>query len=344
MNSGKRMIEQHLRRASSGWSIGIFGAIAEFVYDADEPLQFHDASAKSAIVTERGAIAIADSAAAKPIAFETLATCTHDWSQSVAFCLLEADAAMPARDTLTELGPDTQALRDGADGDLLFDMGMGTAYLQFCIRTAEPELIKTLRAEQGRSLFDPHNSAMANIVASSPNRVALSRMGRVEVYQPIPAADGSGQTPLGPHTHVLPKLLKSKRTHAATSPIPEGLVPCLTLYPDHPTYDKLGRGKPFDQAAFDEFQELLNEHGHQDFVTAKARTNAALLAGDDPAAFVAGPSKWHRNATRIALRQAAYLNTQRAGLDEWLRCFEPGSDEPIEIMPGEGPAGEALQH
>ena len=344
MTTGDKVIEQHLKRTSSGWSIGVFGAIAEFVYDADEATEFHSVGGRSGIVTKRGGIAIGNVSQTELVAFETLATCTHDWSQSVAFCLSQEAANMPARKVLTELGPDKNALRKGADTHLLFDMGMDSPYLQFCVRTGEEQLIERLRAAEGRSIFDPPNPIMANIVEYSPNRIAVSCLGRVEVYQPIPAADGTGQTPLGPHTHVLPQLLKSKRTHAATSPIPEGLVPCLMLYPEHPTYDKLGREKPFDRGAFDAFQILLQEHGNDDFVTTKARTAAALEAGSDPVTFEAGPSKWHRNAARIALRQAAYLNDQCGSLDDWLRCFENGSDTAAGIMPGEGPAGEALQH
>ncbi len=46
--------------------------------------------------------------------------------------------------------------------------------------------------------------AMAMILAANPHRVFLSRLGRIEVYQPIPPP--SGKSPQGPHTHVLPQL------------------------------------------------------------------------------------------------------------------------------------------
>jgi hypothetical protein len=34
----------------------------------------------------------------------------------------------------------------------------------------------------------------------SPTRVILSKLGRIEIYQPI----GKEKTPHGPHTHLLP--------------------------------------------------------------------------------------------------------------------------------------------
>ena len=44
---------------------------------------------------------------------------------------------------------------------------------------------------------------MAVILAASPHRVFVSRVGRIEVFQAIPSANG--KSPEGPHTHVLPK-------------------------------------------------------------------------------------------------------------------------------------------
>ena len=84
---------------------------------------------------------------------------------------------------------------------------------------------------------------MRIILAASPHRVFVSRIGRAEVYQPIPSANG--KSPDGPHTHVLPKLLQHRRTHAATEPVPDGFVPCAHLYPRHPLKDAFGREKTF---------------------------------------------------------------------------------------------------
>ena len=64
---------------------------------------------------------------------------------------------------------------------------------------------------------------MGMILAANPHRVFISRLGRIEVYQPIPPP--SGKSPEGPHTHVLPKLLKSGRTHPATDRFPRAGFP-----------------------------------------------------------------------------------------------------------------------
>ena len=76
---------------------------------------------------------------------------------------------------------------------------------------------------------------MHEMLRLSPHRVLVGPCGRIEVYQTIPPVDG--RSPDGPHTHVLPKLLRAGRTHAANLPIPDGLVPCLTIHPSRPDPD-----------------------------------------------------------------------------------------------------------
>ncbi len=72
-------------------------------------------------------------------------------------------------------------------------------------------------------------------------RVCISALGRIEVYQHIPPAGRHVRTPEGPHTHLLLRLLKAGRGHAADTPIPPGFVACLTLYPVSPPAHPPGR-------------------------------------------------------------------------------------------------------
>ena len=113
----------------------------------------------------------------------------------------------------------------------IFDLGLGSPYLRFCIRSGDPELLAVLRSALGSSLLDPGNPATQAILRISPHRVVLSGLGRVEVYQAIPAADAGEESPLGPHTHLLPERLSANRTHRETLPIPSGWIPALMLYP-----------------------------------------------------------------------------------------------------------------
>ena len=186
----------------------------------------------------------------------------------MAFCLPVDGCAMNRRTVLTELDVDREALRPEHRGSTLFDLGLGALQADLCVRIDDQDVVARLRGHCGRSVFDPANPAMGLLLATNPHRVFISRIGRIEVYQPIPPA--SGKSPDGPHTHVLPKLLKSRRTHAATEPIPEGWIPfCAHLYPGHPVRDA---SDPFDAAGHDSFQRMIERFG---FPGLSLRSNAA---------------------------------------------------------------------
>jgi hypothetical protein len=144
---------------------------------------------------------------------------------------------MSGRAALTELGPDREALNPRDRPAILFNMGLDQPQVDFCIRTDDPTLLAVLRANLGRSVMDPDDLVMAAILAAHPHRVALSRIGRVEVWQKIGGPDTGGVSPVGPHTHVLPKLLRARRSHSANMPIPGGLVPVAGFHPASPIMD-----------------------------------------------------------------------------------------------------------
>ena len=301
----RQTLEAALTDWRAGWSVGSFGAIAEFHQDAGEAAEI-DAPESLTRATSRGAIRIERPEAATPIAFEMLSPRAHRWSHGVALCMPDEAAARPQRRrALTELGPDAQAVRPADRDGLLFDMGLDQPQIDFCIRTRDAALIETLRACAGRSLFDAENPAMKAILAAHPHRVALSNLGRAEVFQRIGGPDTGGVSPPGPHTHVLPKLLRSGRTHSANTPIPQGWTPCAMLHPANPVIGPLGEDLPFDMAAHDAFQQLLAVWGPAEHVAMK-REVERLLDGGAQADAVAEPgTRLERAALRLALRQQA---------------------------------------
>jgi len=311
-------LADHMRNPETQWSMGTFGALAEFTRDADEPATLARSEGSAAAVTARGGIRLAPGADLRPVASET--TTKHSWSHRVALCLAVDRCAMGRRSALTELGPDAAALREEDRGALLFDLGLDALQVDVCIRTAHRDLIARLRSQAGRSVFEPGNPAMGAIVAASPHRVFVSRLGRVEVFQPIPPAGGT--SPDGPHTHVLPKLLHHRRTHAATEPVPDGFVPCAHLYPAHPAKDGLGRQRPFDPRRHEAFQQILRAFGAEDSIALKGRVAAAVAAGEDPSAFALPNDRFARTDVRVKLRQLKAANSGAAVLPIWIAAFE----------------------
>jgi hypothetical protein len=322
MASAFELIADQLADPEAQWSLGTFGAIAEFMRDADEPAEVVREEPVAAVVTPRGGVRLQALPGLKPVAFETVTT--QGWSQRVAFCLPERESAMGRRAVLTELGPDANALR-GQDRDgVLFDLGLGVLQVDCCVRTSDAELIEGLRAQAGRSLFEAGNPAMGLILRHSPHRVFMTRAGRAEVYQAIPAPGGTA--PEGPHTHVLPKLLARGRTHAATEPIPKGWVSCAHLYPAHPLRDGYGRARPFDGVRYAAFQRLLSRHGDIEHVHLKRNVIKAINAGAGPEAIAMPADRFAQASIRIALRQLKASSGTSPNLTAWFAAHDRGSD------------------
>jgi hypothetical protein len=256
------------------------------------------------------------------VAFET--TTKESWNHRVALCLPEDGCAMSGRTLLTELGPDKDALRVADRDAVLFDLGLGALQVDCCVRVSDPAVAAQLRAHCGHPAFG--SPAMGIILASNPHRVFVSRLGRVEVFQPIPPPDG--KSPDGPHTHVLPGLLRRRRTHAATEPIPDGFVPCAHLYPAHPAKDAMGHARPFDRARHDAFQAMLRQFGDPKFLALKQHVVDAVQAGADPAIIPVTDQRFARTNIRVTLRQLKATRDETPALATWLAAHERGHADP----------------
>ena len=171
-----------------------------------------------------------------------------------------------------------------------------TTQIDIRVRTADPEVLAALRMGCGRALFAPENPLALAMPRLSPHWLSLCRFARLEVYQRIPGRDE--QPPAGPHTHVLPALLRHQRTHPATAPIPDGWIPCLSLYPANPVSDALGHPRPSDHAAHAAFQALLRGFGDPTLVRLKAAVTAAVRADE-------GPRRFHSAGVACGTRDGA---------------------------------------
>ncbi len=312
------LVARQLSLASTSWSIGVLGALAEFHRDDAETCAGDGASC---VVTPRGALRLELPAATRAIAYEMLAANPESWHQGVALCLPHDACAMRRRRVITELGPDRDAIRPADRGAILFDLGLGSEYCDFHVRASDPQHIARLREGVGMSVFDPRHKLFDDIPHMSPHRVFVSRLGRVEVYQRIGAPDGV--TPDGPHTHVLPKLLRCNRTHSANIPLPAGSIPCVTLYPANPVRDDHGLPKPFDAAQYHAFQSLLATYGEPGSINIKHAIWQAVRSGAAPDALGNLSARRHRIARRIALRQMLYSDGASPLLAAWRAAFDP---------------------
>lgn len=182
-----------------------------------------------------------------------------------------------------------------------------------------------MRAAAGRPLLK--SRLFGELARLSPVRIFLSRLGRIEVRTPIPGPDG--KTPDGPHTHVLPDLLRSRRTHSANVPLPERMVPAAEMFPPSAIQDAHGRQRAFDAATHGGFQALLSAYGDSACIEAKRQTVAAIRAGRAP---VDAPlySRAQRLARRVALRQLAQTDGPSSALAAWRMKFDRESHKPVD--------------
>ena len=315
------VVHRHMETPSTSWSIGSFGAIAEFHMDPEETVKCRLSPSGGTILSGGGAIRIDLPEGVQPAPYEILRRGKHRWLNGVNFCVPESAGAMAGRDGLTELGADEDALRPEDLEFILFDMGLAIPHVDVCVRTADQDLITLLRENAGTSVLAPGDPAMATIKERSPHRVFLSRLGRVEVYQRIGSSAKGIATPLGPHTHVLPRLLEHRRTHAANVPVPAGCYPSLSMFPANPTADDMGNVRPFDTADHEAFQKLVDLFGDPALVELKQRTVDAVRQGEAP--HDGALDRHQRMAVRMALRQLYWTDGESETLSVWRHAFEP---------------------
>jgi hypothetical protein len=198
----------------------MIGAVAEFMRTTVEATIGDDTTT---VITARGGLRIDATSDTRVVRFSLAngLACT-------ALCLTESRARLSGSATLREIGCDDGALRDADRAALMFDLGIASPYFDFCIRTADPAAARVLRTMAGRPLFGDSRGLLAEIAAMQPHRIAVSQLGRIEVYQPI--ADAGGATPDGPHTHLLPELLAARLSFDPDEPIPAGWIPCAHMY------------------------------------------------------------------------------------------------------------------
>lgn len=238
------LLSKHLQNPQTSWSMGSYGAVAEFFQESGEATE-SGRSGDLIRITPRGGIRIERREDVAFCAFENTGHDGETTQQHIALCLPVESSRMSVNDVLTEIGPDTEAVKEDDRDAVLFDLGVssigsGCFQLDFCVRTDNPDLIGFCRQHCGSSIFEHRSPVFPRLLDAQPHRVVITRLGRIEVYQAIGREHTDNKTPEGPHTHLLPELLRLNRTHSANTPIKDGWAPCAFLYPDSPVLADAG--------------------------------------------------------------------------------------------------------
>jgi len=313
---------QLLDDTGTGWSLGTFGAIAEFNRHEQEDASLARQANTAEVVTSLGAIRILDNTYARLLPYESLSKLKNAWSQGIVICLPASDATMAGNTVITDLGTDEDAITP-AGGSRFFDLGLAVPHVDFCVRTNDPTLIHVLQKHTGTALLTAGDSVSSAIRAAGAVRVFRSRLGRIEVYQDIPPDSPASHTPTGPHTHLIMDLLARGRTHAANIPVANGWLPCLAAYPPNPIRAGNGDLKSFDHETFRRFQSLITTFSSPEVATIKRQVFDAIDGGKLPDSLRPPTTRMERTALRVALRQCHHLHGSSDILDRWKAVYEP---------------------
>jgi hypothetical protein len=222
---------QTVRDPATTFAIGVQGAIAEFMRAPDDRAIVKGDADRLLIRSRLGALRLDLRPWVRVFTFGP----EGGLPDEVVLAGPRSRLTSQAAHTVTELGPDRDAIRRRERRAQLFDLGLARPTIRFCVRTVDPELISELRRCVGQPLSAVAASLVPLLLERHPQRVVVSPLGRIEVTQPIGLRDGRPATPVGPHTHLLPDLLRTGRELAPGRDLPADYAALASLFPGSST-------------------------------------------------------------------------------------------------------------
>jgi predicted Fe-S protein YdhL (DUF1289 family) len=208
------------RQPNIGWSIGVYGAVAEFVTKNATIPEIKIGDDGLILRTSGGSLRLRPPPGTRM--FELVDA--GKLERRVLALHRSRLRAVPAIG-VTELGADEDAIGPAHRTERLFDLGVTRSMIRFCVRTGEASLIAALQRANGLDALDPTIGLVPVLLASSPDRVVISPTGRIEVFGPIVRSDRGG-----PHTHLLPKLLACGDELDPGFALPEGYAVGASIF------------------------------------------------------------------------------------------------------------------
>jgi len=228
--AGTALAERLLQAAhdpATTFAIGVQGAIAEFMRAPDDRAIIKGDAERVLIRSRLGALRLDLRPWVRVFTFGPDGGLPDE---VVLACHRSRLTTQPAC-TVVDLGPDRDAIGRRERRARLFDLGLDRPTIRFCVRTDDPELISELRSCVGQPLSAVAASLIPLLLGRHPHRVVVSLLGRIEVSQPIGLRDGRPATPVGPHTHLLPDLLRTGRELAPGRDLPTDYAALASLFP-----------------------------------------------------------------------------------------------------------------
>jgi uncharacterized protein DUF6925 len=228
--AGPALAERLLQIAhdpATTFAIGVQGAVAEFMRAPGDRATVKGDAGRLLVRSKLGALRLNLEPWVRAFRFGR----EGGLPDEVVLAIDRARLTSAAACTLSELGPDRDAVWQRERSALLFDLGLDRPTIRFCVRTDDPELIAALRGCVGQPWPEAAPALIPLLLERHPHRVVVSPLGRIEVNQPIGLRDGRPATPVGPHTHLLPELLRTGRDLAPGRDLPASYASVASIFP-----------------------------------------------------------------------------------------------------------------
>lgn len=265
----KKLLLDAADKTNSSWAIVRDGVVAEFsIVPGDKPIKTFDNNTLK-IDTHRATLCINFDDSVKAIVAESGAHGCSPWTQIIYLCIPKDQAKMSCRNKLTYLGN----FDNGTDKGDLWDLGVGTETLDACIVAKDKPTNELLKQNEGKYIIDDPDF-LRELVIHSPPRLFQTKFAYIIVRQKIPLTEKEELE--GPHTHLLPPIIKSKKYFEV--PVPENMIPIIQTDPFGSVIDGNGNFHAWNGFENDDFQTFLQKYGDSKYVALKNEMKQKIIA------------------------------------------------------------------
>ena len=214
-----------LNNCQGTWVMGVVGAVAEFTVVGDAPKLAECTDGMITAFTQNGAIKMLINDDVRALNFDTP---NELLKPHVVLAVKRDRGRLPITENVADLGEDVNPLILES-AKRVFDLGLGRKEARFCVRVNEGESQKALTRCSGQSFDVALPKISLPLRYDSPTRVVETALGRIEVQGQIPTPNAN--SPIGPHTHLLPDHLLSERALPVGMELPRAYLPGAIFYP-----------------------------------------------------------------------------------------------------------------
>ncbi len=262
----KNLILDSSKKSSTSWAIVRNGVVAEFSIVPGDTVRSTFENNILQIHTERASLFL-NFDTIKTVIAESGAHGCSPWTQNIYLCIPKTDAKMSGRNKLTFLGD----FKDDYIEGKLWDLGVGNNTLDACI-IADKTTNSFLKQKEGQWIVDDAKF-LRELVTYTPPRLFKSKLASILVKQKIPLLEDDLE---GPHTHLLPPIIKTKKRFAV--PIPDSMESVIQVNPFVSVIDGNGDFNNWNGFESDKFQEILQKYGDAVYVSSKNKLLQTILS------------------------------------------------------------------